>query len=90
MTTHLNTQGHYLECYHCGCEAIENPVGIFCQDEGEKCMTCGLPGHVDIVEITDERSDAIEYEAEWICTTDEKAFCNQPDCDDCKSRGRIL
>ncbi len=37
-----------LECAWCGGSAIARPDGWFGEDEGERCDTCLLPGHVAI------------------------------------------
>jgi hypothetical protein len=75
----------YLECSHCGYEAIEFPEsGLLYQDEGEKCMTCGWPGHVDI----DGNKDGDEgaATASWTCSDPEdfNGYCTQEDCADCR------
>ena len=39
-----------LECAVCGGAAIYREDGLFAEDEGDACMTCGHPGHVSVEE----------------------------------------
>lgn len=69
------TQPASLECGHCGDMAIESPHGLFYEDQGEKCATCGFPGHVTVE----------ENSAEWTLSDwgPDPAVCKRPDCDEC-------
>lgn len=40
------TPRNYLDCSICGSEAIESADGWFSEDDGERCDSCGHPGHV--------------------------------------------
>ena len=75
--------GSYLECGHCGDVAIEFPEsGLLGQDDGEKCMMCGWPGHVDI----DDQDESCPT-ASWTCAEPEgfDGYCNQDDCGECRT-----
>jgi transcription elongation factor Elf1 len=39
-----------LECPCCGEVAIVSATGYFQEDEGERCMSCGAKGHVEVDE----------------------------------------
>lgn len=51
-----------LECGICGGPAIEREENLFYEDEGEKCMTCGFPGSVQIADMDEEGEHAY-----WAC-----------------------
>ena len=76
----MSTPIHTLECCHCGDDAIESKDGLFGQDEGDACMTCGFPGHVDVDEGTEDDNGI----ASWSITDDPEAICNRDDCDECR------
>lgn len=66
----------YLECSHCGGPAIyANARGLFFDGDGDKCLTCGLPGSVTC--------DA-ETEPYWLTREDYGDVCNDLECEDCK------
>lgn len=71
-----------LECDHCGDVAIESDRhGLFCDGDGDACMTCGYPGSVLVDEPLDDDEPAI---ARWSVSDDTEAVCNVPSCDECR------
>jgi hypothetical protein len=77
---------HALECDHCGDDAIRKPTGVFVDGEGDRCESCGFPGHVS-VDGTDDDPD--ENTPSWKLSEAPDARCTDPECgeccDDCKS-----
>lgn len=67
------TQPATLECSHCGDAAIESTSGLFGEDQGGACVTCGFPGIVRVDEDT----------AYWSIGDSEGAVCRRNDCLDC-------
>lgn len=73
-----------LECDHCGDVAITHPDGMWAEDDGERCDSCGMPGSVCVGECIDEREDGTEIvQVNWISSIDEGSYCNRADCEDC-------
>lgn len=64
-----------LECSHCGDTAFTSPDGLFADGDGEKCLSCGFPGHVDIEEDGSE--------VWWLASVEDDARCDDPECQDC-------
>jgi hypothetical protein len=54
-----------LECPGCGLPAISSASGLFCEDEGEACMTCGHPGHVNVDTDIESDVEGAEGGAYW-------------------------
>lgn len=70
----------YLDCDHCGAEAIESADGTFGDGDGGKCMTCGFPGCVSV----DDSGDMGDATAYWSCSEADDAVCNEADCESCE------
>lgn len=77
----LSEETPYLDCAHCGGIAIESPDGLFGDGDGERCMTCGLKGHVSI---DDSDPDPDENTAYWSSSDDPNDKCNEEDCEACR------
>jgi len=79
----------YLECDHCGEEAIEgDDKGLFLDGSGTECMTCGFPGSVVCEESSDDDSEI--GSAYWLCSDGNDDVCDREDCEDCApTRKRI-
>lgn len=72
----------HLYCDHCGDIAFESESGIAYEDDGEACMTCGYPGHVEIEEnIID--AGTVEGIAYWSSSQDFDSRCKDAHCVDC-------
>lgn len=82
----LSTAASYLECSHCGDEAIEpDEDGLYRDGDGGKCQCCGYPGQVSC---SGDEGDG----AEWVESDDPGAHCDRDDCDDeacVASRARV-
>lgn len=78
----------HLECDHCGDVAIyADADGLFADGAGEKCLSCGFPGHVD--------ADGDGYEwsyANWVLEgeDDPAISCDRPSCTDDMCRANRL
>ena len=72
-----------LDCSHCGDVAIESPDGLFGEDDGEACMTCGHPGHVNGEESDEEGEDT--GHAYWAAS--DEGRCKVAECEECAERG---
>lgn len=70
----------YLECDHCGGEAVTSATGLFSEDMATKCDSCGFPGSVHI-----DDQDEANVTAWWGCSEDAAAVCNQADCAECEA-----
>lgn len=68
-----------LDCDHCGDTAIESDHGLFGEDDGEKCMSCGYPGSVRIEENFGDGPET----AYWSSYDDGNSKCNNHSCEDC-------
>lgn len=65
----------WLTCGHCGDEAVESASGLFWDDEAGPCMTCGMPGHVEVGDDS----------ARWSTDDDvDGNVCKQADCTECR------
>lgn len=69
-----------LECNHCGDVAIASSDGLFTDGDGERCLTCGMPGHV-IVDGDDEEPDL--NPVHWNDTQEAGVYCRRPECAEC-------
>ena len=65
----------WLDCGHCGGVAIDSTDGLFQEDDGGACISCGLPGCV--------RVDDDETHAWWDDSQDPNDKCTQADCVEC-------
>lgn len=73
-----------LECDHCGEVAITHPDGMWAEDDGERCDSCGIPGSVGVGDPFDSDADGNDYvPVHWYSSIEEGSYCNRPDCDDC-------
>src|SRR6266851_4433497 len=62
-----------LECGWCGDVAIYSKTGFFQEDEGEACISCGFPGHVEIEEdLFCGEEDQSAYTAYWSYNDDKE------------------
>ena len=75
----------YLECDHCGSEAVESLDGYFDEDMTDKCMSCGIAGSVHI-----DDTDEGDPQAEFYCSDDPLDMCSQQDCDNCNHARKEL
>ncbi len=78
-----------LECDHCGGVAIESDRnGLFTDGDGERCDTCGHPGHVSVDEAYEDE-DNTGY-ASWALSDDAGATCADPVCSECEDIRRMF
>jgi hypothetical protein len=61
----LSKEVPYLECPLCGGPAIESETGIFYEDSGDTCMSCGEPGNVFVHEDDWSDEDSELHTATW-------------------------
>lgn len=84
-----NEKSAVLECSHCGDVAIESADGLFGEDDGDACLSCGMPGRVSVEE---DESDYDEGDrigtASWLTDDGEDSYCTRPDCEECREAGR--
>jgi hypothetical protein len=77
---------YYLECDHCGCEAIGcDDQGMFQDGDGDKCDFCGFPGQVSADGGDDDEGGYAYWSMrDW----DDEAHCTLSDCidDECIKR----
>jgi predicted RNA-binding Zn-ribbon protein involved in translation (DUF1610 family) len=74
-----------LGCNHCGADAITSVTAMFWDGEGERCESCGFPGHVS----ADEDSAYWVEADEGRCTLDDCHECRgHDDCDECRRQPR--
>lgn len=71
-----------LGCDHCGGDAITSPNGMFAEDDGERCDTCGMAGSVMLSETYDADDNEV-VQASWVCRLMVGDYCNEPNCEDC-------
>lgn len=64
-----------LPCDHCGDSAIRSDSGLFADGVGDRCESCGFPGHVS----ADSESDPY-----WVCSEEHDAVCARKDCSECE------
>jgi hypothetical protein len=77
----------WLECDHCGCEAIESDGdGLFFETDDAHCMTCGWPGDVRVV----GEDDGMDWFTNDDHDLEPVPFCSLPDCEDCRGREAVL
>lgn len=72
----------YLECDHCGGPAVYADDGLYCEDSGDACITCGMPGHVSV------DGDDDDAEAWW--SMSDYGTCMDPGCDDPDCRAMAM
>lgn len=70
----MTAESSWLDCDHCGSAAVMSETGLFYDGQGDECGACGFPGSVHC----DSESDA-----EWICSDDKDARCNDRQCGEC-------
>lgn len=74
-----------LECNHCGDVAFTSRVyrdGVywFTDGDGERCMSCGMPGSV-VVDSEPGYDD--EATVTWDDVQEAGVYCTRPDCEEC-------
>ncbi len=72
-----------LGCDHCGDVAIESASGMFAEDDGGACMSCGFPGSVSVGESFDDAEEWAIGTASWLCSDAGDAVCSDETCEDC-------